>query len=108
LIEIGGVEDHIHILANVSPVLALSSFVRDVKANSAKWVNELPDRSSRFEWQKGYGAFTVSESQIEAVQKYIQNQREHHRQKSFEDEYIELLKKHRIPFQTEYLFEGEK
>ena len=107
LIEIGGVEDHIHILANLSPVAAISDSVRDIKANSAKWMNELPERKDKFEWQKGYGAFTVSASQIESVCKYIQNQKEHHRVKSFEEEYIEFLKRHGIEFERRYLCEGE-
>ena len=61
LIEIGGVADHIHILAGCSPQMAVADWVRDIKANSARWMNELPDRSSRFEWQKGYGAFLYHE-----------------------------------------------
>ena len=107
LIEIGGVEDHIHILANLSPVAAISDSIRDIKANSAKWMNELPERKDKFEWQKGYGAFTVSASQIESVCKYVQNQKEHHRVKSFEEEYIEFLQRHGIEFERRYLFEGE-
>lgn len=107
LIEIGGMPDHIHILAGLSPTLAVADVIRDVKANSSKWLNEQPNRMSIFEWQIGYGAFTVSFSQIEVVQNYIRNQREHHRKKSFREEYIELLRKHNISFQLEYLFEGE-
>jgi len=107
LIEIGGVEDHIHILANLSPVTALSNAIRDIKANSSKWVNDLKKTRDRFEWQKGYGAFTVSYSQIDSVRHYIQNQREHHRRQTFEEEYIEFLNRHDIPFERKWLFEDE-
>ncbi len=82
LIEIGGVEDHVHLLANLSPTKSISDTIREIKANSSKWRNEFPDNTGRFEWQKGYGAFTVSYSQIESVRHYIRNQREHHRTKT--------------------------
>ncbi len=68
LIEVGGVEDHLHLLANLPPTNALSDMVRDIKACSSKWVNDLPECKARFEWKKGYGAFTVSHSQIGVVQ----------------------------------------
>ncbi len=106
-IEIGGVEDHVHLLANFSPTLAVSDTVRDVKANASRWLNDERKIPSIFEWQKGYSAFTVSYSQREAVQSYIRNQKEHHRMKSFEEEYIEFLKRHDIAFDMRYLFEAE-
>lgn len=107
LIEIGGVSDHVHILARLSPSLAVSDVVRDIKANSSKWYND--QRSSRpvFEWQKGYGAFTVSYSRIEEVRDYIRAQKEHHRTRTFQEEYILFLKRHGIEFRLEYLFEDE-
>jgi REP element-mobilizing transposase RayT len=101
------VADHVHILAHLSPTLAVADVVRDVKANSSKWINDLPDIASLFEWQKGYGVFTVSYSQIDSVQSYIRNQEEHHKTKSFQDEYIEFLKRHNIEWQLKYLFEDE-
>ncbi len=107
LIEIGGVSDHIHILARLSPLLAVSDVVRDVKVNSSKWMNELEEVRDTFEWQKGYGAFTVSYSQIETVSDYIRNQEEHHKTLTFRDEYIAFLKRHGIEFRMEYLFEDE-
>jgi putative transposase len=107
LIEIGGIEDHIHLLANLSPTTAISDSIRDIKANASKWSNELFDLTSRFEWQKGYGAFSVSYSQIESVCHYIQNQRIHHRTKTFEEEYIKFLELHNIAFEHRYLFEAE-
>ena len=107
LIEIGGVKDHVHILARLSPTRAVADVIRDVKANSSKWLNEQSDIVQEFEWQKGYGAFTVSYSQIPTVQDYIRRQEEHHRTKSFQEEYIEFLQRHGIEFRIEYLFEDE-
>ena len=107
LIEIGGTADHVHILARLSPSLAVADVVRDVKANSSKWMTDQIEVTSRFEWQKGYGAFTVSYSRTQSVQEYIRNQEEHHRTKTFQEEYIEFLKRHKIEFRLEYLFEDE-
>ena len=107
LIEIGGTADHVHLLTRLSASLALADVVRDVKAISSKWMNERPKTLQTFEWQKGYGAFTVSYSHRDVVRTYIQNQEEHHRTKSFQEEYIELLKRHNIDFKLEYLFEDE-
>jgi len=107
LIEIGGVEDHVHLLVNLSPAKSISDTIREIKTNASKWSNELSDTTCRFEWQKGYGAFTVSYSQLDSVRHYIQNQREHHRTKTFEEEYIAFLKRHNIEFDHQYLFEAE-
>ena len=106
LIEIGGIEDHIHLLTSLSPKKSTSDAIREIKANASKWSNEL-DITRRFEWQKGYGAFTVSYSQIESVRHYIQNQREHHQTQTFEEEYITFLRLHDIVFDRQYLFETE-
>ena len=107
LFEIGGIEDHIHILLSISPTIAVSDAVRELKAASSKWVNELPDRIGKFEWQKGYGAFTVSHSQIDAVREYVSGQAEHHRIRSFQEEYEDFLQRHGITYDPRYLFEAE-
>ncbi len=107
LIEIGGVEDHVHLLANFSPAAALSDVIRDIKANASRWLNELDEIPSKFEWQKGYAAFTVSYSQRKPVRDYIRNQREHHRKRTFKEEYMEFLQRHDIEFEERYLFEAE-
>ncbi len=104
---LGGIEDHVHLLTNLSPAQSISDTLREIKTNSSKWCNECLDISYRFEWQKGYGAFTVSYSQIEPVRRYIQNQRDHHRTKTFEEEYIDFLRLHNISFDHKYLFEME-
>ena len=107
LIQIGGIEDHVHLLLHLPANKAVSDSIREIKANSSKWLNEAYEFRYRFEWQKGYGAFTVSHSQIESVRNYINNQREHHRTKTFGEELIELLRRHEIQFDRKYLFEAE-
>jgi REP element-mobilizing transposase RayT len=107
LIQVGGTADHIHLLARLSASIAVANVVRDLKAISSKWMNERPKVNQIFEWQIGYGAFTVSYSQRDVVKTYIQNQEEHHRRKTFQEEYIEILKRHDIDFQLEHLFERE-
>ena len=107
LIEIGGVEDHIHLLTSIPPTMALADAIRDIKAGASKWINELPGNTSRFEWQKGYAAFTVSHSQIEAVRKYFRNQETHYKKQTFEEEYVAFLRRHEIEFDPRFLFEGE-
>ena len=107
LIEMGGIEDHVHLLVNLSPTIAVSDAVRELKANSSKWVNELPETKTRFQWQKGYGAFTVSHSQIAKIQAYIRDQREHHRTRSFQEEFIAFLKRHHVRYDPRYVFETD-
>ncbi|WP_425396968.1 IS200/IS605 family transposase [Aeoliella sp.] len=105
--EIGGMPDHLHLLVGLPPTIALSDAVRIFKASSSKWVNERDDCATKFQWQTGYAAFSVSFSQREAVQRYIQNQRDHHRQRSFQEELIELLERHHIEYDPQYVFEQE-
>jgi REP element-mobilizing transposase RayT len=105
-IEIGGVADHIHIVTSCSPAVALADFIRDIKANSSKWLREEKDQRD-FGWQVGYGAFTVSCSQADTVRRYVRNQAEHHRTRSFEEEFRAMLKRHGISFDEKYLFEAE-
>ena len=98
---VGGMEDHIHLLFRLPPTMTLANAVSLVKSNSSKWITE---QGKDFAWQEGYGAFSVSSSNISAVIKYIDNQEAHHRKTSFEDEFITLLKKHKIPFDPKYVF----
>lgn len=107
LIEIGGVADHVHILTHLSASLAVADVVRDIKANSSRWMNEQPEIKRPFEWQKGYGAFTASYSRLPAIRGYIQKQEEHHKTVTFQEEYTDFLKRHEIEFRPEYLFEDE-
>lgn len=89
---IGGVADHVHLLIGLPATACLAHVMRDVKAVSSRWVHEETGDSS-FSWQEGYGAFTVSPSQRETVRGYIAKQEEHHRKKTFQEEYLELLKR---------------
>ena len=107
LIEIGGVADHVHILTQLSASFAVADIVRDIKANSSRWMNEQPEIKRPFGWQKGYGAFTVSYTRVPKVRAYIQNQEEHHKTVTLQDEYTDFLKRHGIEFRPEYLFEDE-
>ena len=103
LLEVGGMPDHVHLLARSKADIAVSDLVGSVKANSSRWLNDYP-RSTPFAWQAGYGAFSVSESQIAVVRRYIQRQQEHHARTSFRDELIELLERHGIEYDERYLW----
>jgi putative transposase len=104
-IEIGGVADHVHILAKLPATLALSDALRLIKTNSSKWAGEQDELVRAFAWQTGYAAFTVSKSQSDPVRKYIQNQEQHHRRKSFKQELVSLLDKHEIEYDRRYLWD---
>ena len=97
-LEIGGMNDHIHVLAKLRPDESLSNILRDLKANSSGWMRKVFPELKDFSWQNGYGAFTVSASQIEIVQKYIANQEKHHAKFTFRDEFIKLLQANKIEF----------
>ena len=105
LLAIGGVEDHIHILFGMSPTISLSDLIREVKANSSKYINENKFVRGKFYWQEGFGAFSYSRSQIDAVAKYILNQEQHHAGRSFKDEYVALLNRFEVEFDDRYLFD---
>jgi putative transposase len=96
-----GVDDHLHLLAMLPSHRSVSDSVRDIKANSSRWLRKtFPDMKS-FAWQRGYGAFSVSESQIERVHAYIANQEAHHRRSSFQQEFLTLLRQNRVAFDPE-------
>jgi putative transposase len=103
-IQIGGIEDHVHLLVTLRQDRALMDVVREIKAGSSGWVHDTFPATSDFWWQDGYGAFTVSHSMIDTVKKYIANQKEHHKKRTFENEFRKLLEKHGIAFKEEYLF----
>jgi REP-associated tyrosine transposase len=103
--ESGGVEDHVHLLLFIPPKHALSDAIKTIKANSSKWVHEeFPDRQE-FAWQRGYGIFTVSESNVSAVKVYIQKQAEHHRRLTFQEEFLTFLEKHGIEYDARYVWD---
>jgi putative transposase len=97
----GGMEDHVHLLIQLAPVLSLAKAVSLLKANSSTWMK---DHGLKFAWQEGYGAFSVSASKLGTVERYIANQARHHRRMTFENEFLGLLRKHKIPFDPRYVF----
>ncbi|MDD3533192.1 MAG: IS200/IS605 family transposase [Candidatus Cloacimonadaceae bacterium] len=105
---IGGMEDHIHILVGLHPTLSVSEFAQKVKANTSKFINKKAWLIGKFSWQKGFGAFSVSQSGLGEVRNYIKNQKEHHRGQSFADEYQTLLTRYRIDFDKKYLFHEQE
>ena len=105
LIAINGMPDHIHILIGMKPDGNLSDLVRDIKVNSSKFINEKRFVQGKFEWQQGFGAFTLGHSQLDVIVNYIKMQKEHHKAKTFMEEYIEFLKRYEIDFKSEYIFE---
>ncbi|MET4082226.1 putative transposase [Pedobacter sp. UYP30] len=107
LLIINGMPNHIHLLIGTKPNCNLSDLVRDIKANSSKWINEKKLIPGKFEWQTGFGAFTVSQSQLPKIIEYIKKQEEHHLTKTFKEEYIEFLNAYQIDFKPEYIFKDE-
>jgi putative transposase len=103
-LQVGGVEDHIHALVMAPPILAPSDIAKFLKGESSKWIHEAFPRVKKFAWQDGYGAFTVSKSNLPTVIQYIQNQGEHHRTKTFQEEYLEFLQKHDIEYDERYIW----
>jgi putative transposase len=105
LLAINGMPDHIHLLIGIKPNCNLSDLVRDVKAGSSKHINESRWTAGRFEWQEGFGAFSLGHSQLDTIFTYIRNQEEHHRKKTFKEEYTEFLEAYKIEYQPQFLFD---
>ncbi|HKX32503.1 MAG TPA: IS200/IS605 family transposase [Blastocatellia bacterium] len=101
-LAINGTEDHVHVLARLRPDRAVSDVMRDLKANASGWMHEVFPGLHEFSWQRGYGAFSVSQSNVNKVQEYIARQKEHHQQKSFRDELIEFLQANGVEFDERY------
>jgi hypothetical protein len=102
--EVGGMDDHVHILCDVHQDVKISEFMRHIKATSSGWMHREFQQLAEMSWQEGYGAFTVSASRAPAVKRYIDSQEEHHSKFGFEQEFRRLLEKHGIEFDAEYLF----
>ena len=101
-LEINGMPEHIHIVTQLDLKITFPNFMRELKASSSGWVRR--NHESKFGWQRRYGAFTVSESALDSVRKYVRGQKKHHLEQTFEDEYKGLLRKHRVAFDEEYLW----
>ena len=104
-IIVNGMPDHIHLFVGLQPAMSVSDLARDIKNNSSKFINERKWVNGKFSWQEGYAAFSYAHSQIESVYNYILNQEEHHRKKSFREEYIDFLKKFNVEFNEKYLYD---
>jgi REP element-mobilizing transposase RayT len=105
LIAVGGAEDHIHVLFGLKPNMAISDLVRDVKSDTTEFINRERLVRGRFYWQEGFGAFSYSRSQLDAVGKYVLEQEAHHASRSFRDEYISLLDRFEVEYEDRYLFD---
>lgn len=103
-IIVNGVKDHVHAFVGIKPGICISDLIRDVKNNSANFINEKRLVKGKFAWQEGYGAFSYSHSQLSNVYQYIANQEQHHLHKTFREEYLSFLQKFEIDYQEKYLF----
>ncbi len=105
IIAINGMPDHIHIFIGMKPKEAISDLVRDVKKDSSKLINTKNWIRGKFNWQEGFGGFSYGHSQISDVTTYVENQKKHHKKRTFKEEYLELLEKFQIEYDERYLFE---
>ncbi len=103
--EIGGVEDHVHLLVSLPRTLSVSKLVEEIKKSSSRWLKMQGASYLKFAWQSGYGAFSIGQSGVDGLRKYIQGQREHHQKVSFQDEYRLFLKKYEIEFDEKYVWD---
>jgi putative transposase len=105
LVRVGGVADHVHIVTTLPRTLSQAELMEQAKKTSSKWIKTLNPRYRGFFWQRGYSAFSVSSSQLDAVLQYIEAQQAHHRRRTFQEEYLELLRKHDVDFDERYLWD---
>ena len=104
-IAIGGVEDHVHILCLLSKKIALIELISKMKSSSSKWMKTNGEQYANFYWQGGYGAFSVNPSEIEVVIQYIQNQEEHHKKRTFKEEFLLFLEKYDVEYDERYVWD---
>ncbi len=104
-VEINGMPDHVHLLAILPPKIAVSDALREIKANSSKWVHETKPDLAKFGWQDGYAAFTVSRSAVEPVREYIRDQKLHHRERDYKAELLGLLARHEVEYDERYIWD---
>ena len=103
-LAIGGIEDHVHMLISLPVTISISKAIQLIKGRSSKWVHDTFPDFNKFKWQEGYGAFSVSASQIKIIIAYINRQKEHHFKESFQDEYISVLEEHDIDYDKHYVW----
>ena len=107
VIQINSMPDHLHILVGITPDIAVSDLVRDIKANSSKFINRQRWGAGKFEWQEGFAAFSYAHSQLNTVARYIRNQETHHARQTFREEYIAFLKRFDVPYNPKYVFDAD-
>jgi len=103
--EIGGVEDHVHMLVSLPRTLAVSQLVEEIKKGSSKWIKTKEGQYKEFAWQGGYGAFSIGQSNYDNLREYIRNQQEHHKKMTFQEEYRSFLKKYRVGYDEKYVWD---
>lgn len=104
-LKVGGVSDHVHLLTRLPRTTTIADFVKETKRVSCLWLQERGDEWSQFHWQSGYGVFSVSQSQVEKVTRYIAEQPDHHRNQTFQDEYREFLQRHEVEYDERYVWD---
>jgi putative transposase len=104
-VHVGGVSDHVHIVTNLPRTVPIAKFIEPIKKISSKWIKTIDEKYRGFRWQRGYGVFSVSLSQLQAVLHYIDRQQEHHRTRSFQDEYRDILRRHGVNFDERYVWD---
>lgn len=103
--KVGGTEDHVHIVCSLARTITVADLLEDVKKSSSKWIKTKGPEFSKFAWQNGYGAFSIGQSQLPIVKNYIAKQKEHHKEKTFQDEFREFLWKYQIQFDERYVWD---
>jgi REP element-mobilizing transposase RayT len=104
-LKVGGADDHIHIACSLARTITIAKLLEEIKSSSSKWIKTKDHRFEEFAWQNGYGAFSIGQSQLDALIRYIANQRIHHRTKSFQEEYRELLEKYGVDYDERYVWD---
>ena len=105
MLAVNGVTDHIHFLIGMKPTCRLSDLMREIKKSTNEFINNKKFTKNKFAWQEGYGSVSVSRGELDKVAKYVMNQKEHHKQKSFKEEYLQILKDNDIKYDDRYLFD---
>ena len=108
VIEINSMPDHLHLLVGITPDIAVSDLVRDVKSNSSRWINRQAWVIDRFAWQTGFAAFSYAHAQLDAAVRYINNQEVRHSRQTFKEEYLEFLRRFEVPYNPKYVFDTEE
>ena len=104
ILSVNGMPDHIHVLFGLRPSQSIADLMQDVKGSSSKWINDKKFIQGKFSWQEGYGAFSYSKSEVPAIIQYIMEQTDHHKRKTFSEEYYDMLKEFEVDFDTRYIF----